>query len=107
MSTDFTLALNYEQLEENGIKLLKINNISMVVVKFKGEVFSLNSRCPHMGCSLANGTLKDYFLSCPCHGWSFDVRTGEYKVNRNIKLETYQTKVENGQILVKAVSEFW
>jgi nitrite reductase/ring-hydroxylating ferredoxin subunit len=106
MSGDFTLALNYDQLEENGIKLLNLNNISLVVVKYKGEVFSLNSRCPHMGCSLAKGTVKDYFLSCPCHGWSFDIRTGEYKVNKNIKLETYQTKVENGNIFVKAVSEF-
>jgi len=107
MSTSFSPALNIDQLEENGIKLLKLNTISMVIIKHNGEVFALNSRCPHMGCSLATGKLSDYILACPCHGWTFDIRNGEYQKNKNIKIETYETKMENGQILVKAVSEFW
>lgn len=107
MSQNFTLAFNFDQLAENEIKLVKLNSISMVLIRRNNEIFALNSRCPHMGCSFANGTLKDYILTCPCHGWSFDIRNGEYQVNKNIKLETFETKVENGQILVKAVSEFW
>jgi nitrite reductase/ring-hydroxylating ferredoxin subunit len=106
MSANFSLAFNLDQLAENEIKLVKLNNISMVIVKHNGEVFALNSRCPHMGCSFANGTLKDYILKCPCHGWTFDIRNGEYQVNKNIKLETFETKVENGQVLVKAISEW-
>ncbi len=106
MSSGFKFAFNFDQVSENEIKLVKLNAISMVIIKHNGEVFALNSRCPHMGCSFANGTLQEYILKCPCHGWTFDIRTGEYQVNRNIKLETFQTKVENGQILVNAVSEF-
>ena len=54
-----------------------------------------------MGCPLAESKLSEYILTCPCHMWSFDIRTGEYQVKKSIKLETYETKIENGKILVK------
>jgi nitrite reductase/ring-hydroxylating ferredoxin subunit len=107
MSSGFTLAFNFDQIAENEIKLVKLNSISMVIIRRNNEIFALNSRCPHMGCSFGNGALKEYILTCPCHGWSFDIRNGQYQANKNIKLETFETKVENGQILVKAVSEYW
>ena len=35
-------------------------------------------------------------LSCPWHGWQYDVRTGENEFDRAIVLETYDGRVEDG-----------
>lgn len=40
--------------------------------KASGEVVALRDRCPHLGASLALGTVKDDCLACPFHGWTFD-----------------------------------
>ncbi|MFA5312697.1 MAG: Rieske (2Fe-2S) protein [Methanomassiliicoccales archaeon] len=68
----------------------------------RGErVFALSNRCPHMGCPLTGGTLKGDTIVCPCHDWSFDIRTGELAMSREVKLTSYETKVEDGRIFVK------
>ncbi len=107
MSAGFTSALNVDDLEENSIKQVTVLGMSILLIKHKGEVFAVASRCPHMGCSLATGKLEEYILTCPCHGWKFDIRNGEYQTQKSIKLATYETKIENGQILVKALADFW
>lgn len=39
-------------------------------------VVDIPAHCPHRGAPLANGTLLGYFLQCPWHGATFDLRTG-------------------------------
>jgi nitrite reductase (NADH) small subunit len=41
-----------------------------------GEVHALDNVCPHAGGPLGLGDLRDGVVSCPFHGWQFDVRTG-------------------------------
>jgi nitrite reductase/ring-hydroxylating ferredoxin subunit len=101
MSAEFFPTLNIDDIEENEIELAKVADRSILLIKQKGEIFAVGSRCPHMGCPLAESKLSEYILTCPCHMWSFDIRTGEYQVKKSIKLETYETKIDNGKILVK------
>lgn len=42
-----------------------------------GAYYALNNRCPHMGGSLADGRLEGTTVTCPRHGSSFDIRTGQ------------------------------
>jgi nitrite reductase/ring-hydroxylating ferredoxin subunit len=107
MSSDFIFAINVDQLEEDVIKQVTVVGRSILLIKHKDEIFAVASRCPHMGCSLATGKLNNYILTCPCHGWSFDIRNGEYQLQKAIKLETFETKIQDGQVLVKALADFW
>ena len=39
----------------------------------QGRVVALRDRCPHLGASLSLGKLHADCVSCPFHGWTFDV----------------------------------
>ena len=39
--------------------------------------FAFDDTCTHQGCSLATGSLNGSNVTCPCHGSTFDVTTGE------------------------------
>jgi nitrite reductase/ring-hydroxylating ferredoxin subunit len=39
-------------------------------------------------------------LSCPWHGWQYDVTTGENEFDRAIVLETFEVVVEDGEVKV-------
>lgn len=58
---------------------------------------------PPVLCSMMGEALEGYILKCPYSYWQFDVRTGEYLEDREIKILTYPCKVENGKVFIKIV----
>jgi nitrite reductase/ring-hydroxylating ferredoxin subunit len=54
-----------------------------------------------MACPLYTGTLEGNILTCPCHDWRFNIKTGEFLDAAELRLEMYQTKSENGTLFVK------
>jgi nitrite reductase/ring-hydroxylating ferredoxin subunit len=106
MESGFVSVTNVSNLAEDTIKPVTVLGRSILLIKHAGQVFAITSKCPHMGCGLATGKLKEYIITCPCHSWSFDIRNGEYQANKAIKLATYECKVENGQVFVKPFDDF-
>jgi nitrite reductase/ring-hydroxylating ferredoxin subunit len=56
--------------------------------------------CLHLGGPLGRGRLNGCVVTCPWHGWQYDVRTGENEFDRALRLETYEVVVEDGEIKV-------
>ncbi len=103
---EWEFAIKEEDLKEGKIKAVKTGNKQIALIKKGDDVFALLNECPHMGCPLKSGTLEEYVLKCPCHNWGFDVRsgenvdTGEYVDMDDPKVETFETKIDEGNISV-------
>ncbi|MCW4001207.1 MAG: Rieske (2Fe-2S) protein [Candidatus Bathyarchaeota archaeon] len=98
---NFHSSIKDSELKEGGIAAVRIRGNPILLAKVGGQVYGVTNRCPHMGCSLQNGILSGYVLMCPCHGWKFDVRTGQYIENPLTALTAYRCKVEDGKIWVE------
>jgi len=48
----------------------------VLVVNLDGVPYAIDDTCNHAGDSLARGELSGCNISCPAHGYIFDVRTG-------------------------------
>ncbi len=97
----FVSCLKESDIKEGKMKAVRVEGKSILLVRQGGQVFGVSNICPHMGCSLERGILRDYLVMCPCHGWKFDVRTGKYEEIKEIAVECYRCKVENGKIYVE------
>ncbi len=107
MSSQFVWAIRSDDLKENTIKTVTVVGRNILLIKREGNVYAVASRCPHMGCDLSKGQLKDNILICPCHFWSFDITNGEYQSNKAIKLLTFDCKIENGDVYVRPFKDFY
>jgi nitrite reductase/ring-hydroxylating ferredoxin subunit len=65
-----------------------------------GEFYAINYICPHMGGPLGEGRLRGYVVSCPWHGWTFDVRTGLSDHEGGHSVSAYNVKVEGNDVFV-------
>lgn len=74
--------------------------IHVLLARVDGSVYALSGKCAHMACPLYTGTLVGGILTCPCHDWRFDIKTGKFLDAAEIRLETYPTKSENGKLFV-------
>ncbi|HEY2827829.1 MAG TPA: Rieske 2Fe-2S domain-containing protein [Pirellulales bacterium] len=65
-----------------------------------GQFFALDGVCPHQGGPLGEGELTGCIISCPWHGWQFDVRTGQHQFSRSTVQPRFETKIEDGNVWV-------
>ena len=65
-----------------------------------GSFYAVDNTCLHRGGPLGQGTLEGEVVTCPWHGWQYNVKTGEAVFNEQIKVQCYEVKVEGDDICV-------
>jgi nitrite reductase (NADH) small subunit len=72
----------------------------LAIFHVDGAVYALDGVCPHQGGPLGEGQLCGAIVTCPWHGWQFDVRTGQHQLSPRITQPRYEARVEDDWILV-------
>jgi len=75
--------------------------VGVLLVRAHGELFAIANKCAHMACPLEGGKLEGDVITCPCHDWRFDVRSGQFLDAPELRIDTFATKVEDGKVLVQ------
>jgi nitrite reductase/ring-hydroxylating ferredoxin subunit len=65
-----------------------------------GTFYATQHECLHLKGPLGRGELHTCVITCPWHGWQYDVRTGENEFDRAIVLETFDVVVEDGEVKI-------
>ena len=79
-------------------KSVDINGKAVGVFNVDGKFHVLDNTCLHRGGPLGEGELEANVVTCPWHGWQFNVTTGVCVNNPSAKVETYQVKVEGDDV---------
>jgi nitrite reductase/ring-hydroxylating ferredoxin subunit len=75
------------------------NGQSILLANVKGEYFAIGNICMHEGCSLSDGTLSAEKIECPCHGSTYDMRTGKVLKGPAASPEpTFKLRLDGDQI---------
>ena len=67
----------------------------------EGTFHALDGVCPHAGGPLGEGTLRGGIVTCPWHGWQFDVKTGQNCLNARICHPKFVARVEGDDVVVE------
>jgi nitrite reductase/ring-hydroxylating ferredoxin subunit len=90
-----------KELASGQMKKVEAESKIILLVNLQGEYYAIGNRCTHMGCILSNGILKGENVQCPCHGSTFNVRTGAVvKGPATDPAVTFQVHAEGNQILI-------
>jgi nitrite reductase (NADH) small subunit len=71
------------------------------VFNVDGTYHVLDGICPHAGGPLALGQLRGNIVTCPWHGWQFDVSTGQHCLNSRLCQRRYEARVEDGKVVAE------
>ena len=74
--------------------------VGILLARVDGSLYAVANRCAHMACPLEGGELAGAVLTCPCHDWRFDVRTGRFLDAPELGLTVYPAKSEAGKLFV-------
>lgn len=83
----------------SGRELIAAGKV-VALFRVNDEFFALDGICPHQGGPLGKGELNGCVLTCPWHGWQFDVRTGQHQVNPSLRHRVFPVKIEGDDVFV-------
>jgi nitrite reductase/ring-hydroxylating ferredoxin subunit len=71
----------------------------VVVVKIDGEVKAFDGMCPHLGGPLERGDLVGSIVTCPLHGWRFDLAAQGKETHGLPCVSTYPVRQDGDNLL--------
>ncbi|MFM7718611.1 MAG: Rieske (2Fe-2S) protein [Actinomycetota bacterium] len=79
MDDGFLRIASLAEVPEGAVRAFELPWGRLAVARVDEEVFALADSCTHASCSLSEGDLTagEDAVVCPCHGSTFDLRSGE------------------------------
>ena len=81
-------------------KVVQAGGKTLAIFNAEGTFYAVDNACKHRGGPLGEGTLAGTTVTCPWHGWEYDVTTGGCSMDEAIKVQKYDVKVEGDDIFV-------
>lgn len=81
-------------------KTVDVKGKPVAVFNVGGSFYAISDACAHRGGPLGEGELDGKIVTCPWHGWRYDVTTGANEMNPAIAVERYQIKIEGDDLSV-------
>jgi nitrite reductase (NADH) small subunit len=86
-------------------KIVQVNGLSIGVFHHDGQWYAVRNSCIHRGGPVATGTLEGDILTCPWHGYQFNLRTAQCVDDPKAELDRYSVSVVDGQVHVQVPDE--
>lgn len=90
-----------DSIPEGGGRQCDAGGKPVAVFRTGGVLHAVDGTCCHRGGPLGEGTLDGCIVSCPWHGWRFDVRTGQCVGVPGKSQAVLPVREEGGQIFVE------
>ena len=74
---DFVKVAKTNEIEPGQARLVEVRGKPITVFNVDGQFFALDNTCTHRGGPLAEGEISGHEVTCPWHGATFDIRTGQ------------------------------
>ena len=87
------------QLQDGEVVRSEAGGRGLFVYRNKRSYRVYDSRCPHQGTDMPQLALQGDTLTCPKHGWGFDVKSGDCIKNGTSPLKRFESKVVKGRLL--------
>ncbi len=98
---DFVKVASSNEISQGECKVALVDDKSIALYNVGGKFYATDNTCLHRGGPLGEGSLKGAIVTCPLHGWQYDVTNGSNAMNPSISVATYAVKVEGDSIMVK------
>jgi len=93
-------ALDLAALPPGQAALVTVDGEDVALFRRRDEIFAIGNQCPHQGGSLSDGFVEGDIVTCPLHGWEFDLRSGACMTVPGESVPRYTVAVEDDAVFL-------
>ncbi len=96
----FVRVASASEVPPGSAKVVVVLGHPVALFNVDGAFYAVSNVCLHRGGPVGEGSLDGPIVTCPNHGWEYDVRTGKNVANPVAGLRRFAVRVEGDDVLV-------
>ncbi len=88
------------EIPPGTIREFQVDGKAIALANVGGKFYAINNTCLHRGGPIGQGPLQGNVVTCPWHGWQYDVTTGKVNQNPAVGVDCYPVEVRGEDIFV-------
>ena len=93
-------ACRLNEIPDGGMRVLEVGGHSLILSRNGTAVSCFSNACAHLAMPMDGGLVEDGILTCPHHGFRYDLRTGECLTVPEVQLQAHAVRVVGDQVEV-------
>jgi len=89
------------EIAPGQIREFQLDGHTVAIANLGGKFYAIDNTCLHRGGPLGQGVLDGQKVTCPWHGWQFDVTTGKAALNPAVGVGCYRVEVRGEDLFVE------
>ena len=98
---EFVTVVRVDDIAPGQARQVTVDGRWVALFNIGGEFHAIDSICLHRGGPLAEGALDGCVVTCPWHGWQYDVTTGTFMQDPRVGVSRHDTRVVGDDVQVR------
>ncbi|MGQ0671577.1 MAG: NifU family protein [Hyphomicrobium sp.] len=94
-------AASLGDIPQGGIRVVALDGGTVIVSRLGSAVTCFSNTCAHLGLPLDNGLVDDGIITCPHHGFAYDLASGECLTAPTVQLLSHAVRVVGKRVEVR------
>lgn len=96
----FVLTAKKADIPAGTIREFQVQGKTVALANVGGQFHAIDGVCIHRGGPLADGPLEGNIVTCPWHGWEYNVTTGKVGHSPTVGVNCYAVEVRGEEVFV-------
>ena len=82
-------------------RMVIVNGRHVALFRLDDGFFAIDNLCLHRAGPLCDGDIVDGVVTCPWHGWSYEIRSGTLVQDPRVGVSKHNTRIVGGDVQVQ------
>ena len=82
-------------------KMVTVNGRHVALFRLGDEFYAIDNLCLHKAGPLCEGFIENDVVTCPWHGWSYEIRTGTLVQDPRVGVSKHDVRITGDEVAVR------
>ena len=98
---DFVVVGNVGDFVSGQGKMVVVNGRHVALFRLGDDFHAIDNLCLHKAGPLCEGQIDNDVVTCPWHGWSYEIKTGTLVQDPRVAVSCHEIRIDADQVLVR------
>lgn len=101
MSSDYVAVGRVSDFAPGAGKMVDVKGRHVAIFRLGDDLYAIDNLCLHHGGPLCDGSIVNGVVTCPWHGWSYEIKTGTMVQDPRVGVDCHEVRIDGDHVSVR------